>query len=349
MNASIGIMTGNGGEAGNTQAAQEVLASVGDFTFREGLIGQAGIEDSGDPLPLVSRRIVRASQVILVGDLERPDLLVAGDEETAGPQAETAFGTLIKTVDARAYVQPVIGFDAVADRSPLRNSAGRIDLLLVHALDGIHSTVGGRSPESGATYDRFDYSREQIDDVGRMAFELARLRGDDTAQQPVVMSMDKSNVMETSRAWREAMEELGNSEYLDVILYHILADNAAMEIAARPHTLDVVVGDHLFGGIAHGIAAGLTAPGLVPAGWLNRERRGVFRPARPEGMNNAYGSILAASAALRYSLDMPREADQVENAVGQALADGLRTPDLGGTAEPEEVTEAVVRTLENCT
>jgi 3-isopropylmalate dehydrogenase len=180
-----------------------------------------------------------------------------------------------------------------------------------------------------------------------MAFELARLRRRHAAQQPVVMSMDKANVMETSRAWREIMEELAGTEYTDVLLRNVLADNAAMEVAARPHTLDVVAGDHLFGGIAQGIAAGLTAPGLVPAGWLNGRRQGVFRPARPEGMDNAYGSIMSASAALRYSLDMPAEADRVDSAVGQALADGIRTPDLGGTAEAQEVTAAVIASLQS--
>jgi 3-isopropylmalate dehydrogenase len=145
MSASIGIMTGNGGETGNTEAAREVLAAVGDFTFREGLIGQAAIDDCGDPLPLVSRRIVRASQAVLTGALERTDAPEDGERPAAAPCPGTAFRTLVKTVDARAYVQPVTGFDAVAERSPLKNGAARIDMLLVHALDDIHSVAGGRN------------------------------------------------------------------------------------------------------------------------------------------------------------------------------------------------------------
>lgn len=339
-------MTGNGGEAGNTQAARDVLEAMGDFTFREGLIGQAAIDDCGDPMPLVSRQVAKASHAVLLGALARPGREADEDSSPRDPDPETALDTLVRTMDARAYVQPVTGFDAVADLSPLDDGrAAGIDLVLVHALDGIHSRSGGRSPETGFTYDRFEYSREQIEDVGRIAFDLARIRGDHTLQQPEVMSMDKSNVMDTSRSWREVMEALGGEEYMDVRLTHMLADNAAMEIAGRPHRLDVVVGDHLFGGIARGITAGLTAPGLVPSAYLNLRRRGIFAPARPEGMDNAYGSILAAAALLRYGVDMPGEADRVEAAVGRSLADGIRTPDIGGQAAPEEVTEAVLGNL----
>lgn len=334
-------MTGNGVDFESMEAARSVLEAVGDFEFREALIGQAAIEDCGDPLPLVSRRVARASHAVLLGALTKPGWEPSDD--VTDPSPGTALTTLEKTLDVRAYVQPVLAFDGLADLSPLGSERiDGVDFVLVHALDGVHSRRGGGSAES--KHDSFHYTREQIEDVGRLAFDLAQARADQKLQQPQVASLDKSNVMEISRAWREVMDAL-EGEYGDVFLDHMLADSAATAIIDRPKQFDVIVADHLFGGIARGEAAGLTALGIIPSARLNKERRGIFTPAQPEGMDNGYGMVMSAVAALRYSLGMPEAAERVEAAVGYSLEDGVRTPDLGGDASTPEVANAILHNL----
>jgi len=341
MSKAVGMMIGNGFPE-STEAARDVLEAVGDFTFRDALIGEAAIDDTGDPLPLVSRRVAKASHAILLGPLHRPEW-EADPDAPAAAHPYTALDTLVKTIDARAYVQPVRSFDALADLSPRRRgNPVRVDLLLVHALDPDHAD--SRPPEEGDVYD-FEYSREEIGDVARIAFELARIRGDETSQQPYLASFDTSSAIKMSPEWSEIMDALKTEEFTDVRLEHMLADNPGREIDARPMAFDVLVGDSLFGDSARDVTAAMTAPGLLPAGLLSPARRGIYMPAQDEGVDNVYGSVMAAAAALRYSLDMPHEAGHVEDAVGRSLADGVRTPDLGGDAAPEDVTAAILGNL----
>ena len=341
MRKSIAVMEGDGNPE-IMQSAISVLEATGaDIEFRSARAGGAAIDHCGDPMPMISRRITRGSHAVLLGP-------VGGEkwesDDPRDPKPETAIRTLQKTRDAHAFVQPLVAFEGVSELSSLEpGNTEDINLIIVRAMGGIDTGERRRSEHSAS--DKYGYKPQEIKDVGRTAFGLAIALIPEIDRQPMVTSVDKANVLEVSRVWRETMDELQSEEYPDVGLDHMLADNAAAELSARPQQFDVIVSDDFFGGILTGVAAGITDPGLVPSAWLNVKGRGIYTPARSEGMANPIPMILSGAMALEYSLGMPEEAKRVKDAVAETINDGILPQDLGGDATNQVFTFEVVRSL----
>jgi 3-isopropylmalate dehydrogenase len=256
-----------------------------------------------------------------------------------------------------ANLRPVRPSPALVSASPLREEriAGT-DLLVVRELTGgIYFGESGRDGDTA--HDDCAYSVGEIERIARVAFEAARRRGGRNGNAPRVTSVDKANVLETSRLWREVVGGL-TSDYADVELDHLLVDNAAMQLVSRPADFDVIVTENLFGDILSDESAMLTGSlGMLPSASLGAEGEpGVFEPVHGsapdiagQGVANPLATFLSAAMMLRHGLGRSGDAERIEAAVDAVLDRGLRTPDLAGSGEDavgtDDVTEAVLAEL----
>ncbi len=360
MHKAITLLPGDGDGPEMMGSARRVLeAAVPDIIFYDALIGGAALDawkeanpqeeiERADPLPLNTRRAVKASNAVLLGS-------VGGEkwetDDPRVPKPETAVRTLQKTLDVHAFLQPVRFFDGLPDISPLDDGRDEnVDLVIVHTLGGIYDGPKGQRGET--SYDVSEYSPSQIERLGRTGFELARMRSGELSP-PRLASFDKANVMEVSKEWRKVIDRLHNEEYPDVELEHMLVDSAQMELITNPGQFDVIIGENMFGNISSGVAAELVNSALVPSGWIADKSRGIYTPRvmpEPEGSQrvvNPIPMILAGAMALEYSLDMSDDAKRIRRAVNETFKQGLRTPDLGGESITERVTDAVIQNLTN--
>jgi 3-isopropylmalate dehydrogenase len=216
-------------------------------------------------------------------------------------------------------------------------------MLVVRELTG-GIYFGEKTRTEDHASDNCVYSREEIERIVRVAFRAARSR---------VTSVDKANVLETSRLWRAVVREVHGAEFPNVELEHLLVDNAAMQLVAAPRHFEVIVTENMFGDILSDEAAMLTGSlGMLPSASLGDGGPGVFEPVHGsapdiagQGVANPLAMLLSAAMMLRHGLVMEAEAAAVESAVDRALAEGLRTPDLGGAATTAEATQAVLNHL----
>ena len=243
-----------------------------------------------------------------------------------------------------ANLRPVRPLPALYDASPLRREIiERTDLLVVRELTG-GIYFGEKGREDGRAHDVCAYTEAEIERIARTAFEAARSR---------VTSVDKANVLETSRLWREVVMRVHSAEFPNIELQHVLVDNAAMQLVANPRHFDVILTENMFGDILSDEAAMLTGSiGLLPSASLGGESAGVFEPVHGsapdiagQGIANPLAMFLSAALMLRHGLARPDEAARIESAVDRALEAGLRTGDLGGTATTAEATQAVLKEL----
>jgi 3-isopropylmalate dehydrogenase len=256
-----------------------------------------------------------------------------------------------------ANLRPVRPSPALVGASPLREEriAGT-DLLVVRELTGgIYFGDSGR--DGDRAHDNCEYSVAEIERIARTAFEAARRRGEGSSGPPRVTSVDKANVLETSRLWREVVGRIAD-DYADVELDHLLVDNAAMQLVSRPAEFDVIVTENLFGDILSDESAMLTGSlGMLPSASLGADGEpGLFEPVHGsapdiagQGIANPLATFLSAAMMLRHGFDRPDDAARVEVAVDRVLEQGLRTPDLAGPGEDpigtEEMTAAVLDAL----
>ncbi|HLL86834.1 MAG TPA: 3-isopropylmalate dehydrogenase [Thermoleophilaceae bacterium] len=338
-----------------TAAALEVLDRVGDFDVEERTIGGASIDAHGTPLTDETLEACRAADAVLLGAVGGPRW---ESTDPHAPRPEQGLLGLRKGLGLFANLRPVRPSPALLDASPLRRE--RIegtDLLVVRELTGgIYFGDRGRDAGGGA-YDTCVYSVLEVERIAEVAFRLARRR---------VTSVDKANVLETSRLWRETVERYAGDrrrgargEDADpredpIALEHMLVDNAAMQLVARPRDFDVILTENMFGDILSDEAAMLTGSiGMLPSASLGAPAaHGVFEPVHgsaPDiagtGAANPLAAIGSVAMMLRHGLGRPEEAGAVERAVDAALVDGLRTRDLGGEATTREATEAVLARL----
>jgi len=265
--------------------------------------------------------------------------------DPAQPRPEQGLLGLRKELGLFANLRPVRPQPALYDASPLRRE--RIegtDLLVVRELTG-GIYFGEKTRTATDASDLCAYSSAEIERIARVAFRAARRR---------VTSVDKANVLETSRLWRETVHGLHASEYAQVPLDDLLVDNAAMQLVAAPAAFDVIVTENMFGDILSDVAAMITGSiGMLPSASLGEEGApGVFEPVHGsapdivgQGAANPLAMLLSAALLLRHGLAMEAEAQAIESAVDRALADGLRTRDLGGQASTGEAAAAVLAHL----
>ena len=336
-------------------AARRVLEALGEFEFDERLIGGASIDAHGTALTGEALDACRAADAVLLGAVGGPKWDTTDPD---APRPEQGLLGLRKGMGLYANLRPVRPSPALVGASPLREEriAGA-DLLVVRELTGgIYFGDSGR--DGDIAHDTCEYSVAEIERIARVAFEAARRRGEGSAGAPRVTSVDKANVLETSRLWRETVGRVA-ADYPDVELDHLLVDNAAMQLVSRPADFDVIVTENLFGDILSDESAMLTGSlGMLPSASLGAEGDpGLFEPVHgsaPDiagrGVANPLATFLSAAMMLHHGLDRPADATRIEAAVDAVLDRGLRTSDLAGEGETAvgtgETTEAVLAALD---
>ena len=323
-------------------AAASVLALLGDFELDEQLVGGASIDAHGTALTDEVLETCRGSDAVLLAAVGGPKW---DTTDPAKPRPEQGLLGLRKGLGLYANLRPVRPVPALYDASPLRREVIEgTDLLVVRELTG-GIYFGEKTRTADAATDVCRYTVEEVERIARTAFGAVRSR---------VTSVDKANVLETSRLWRETVSRLGDEEFPDTELEHLLVDNAAMQLVAAPRHFDVILTENMFGDILSDEAAMLTGSiGLLPSASLGTGGPGVFEPVHgsaPDiagsGRANPLAMFLSAALMLRHGLGMHDEAAALESAVDRALDAGLRTPDLGGTATTVEATRAVLSKLQ---
>ncbi|HEY1690493.1 MAG TPA: 3-isopropylmalate dehydrogenase [Solirubrobacteraceae bacterium] len=319
----------------------ELLSKLGDFEFEEHAFGGASIDQHGVALTDETLAACRAADAVLLAAVGGPKW-DSTDPNAARP--EQGLLDARKGLGLYANLRPVKPLPALYDSSPLRRE--RIegtDLLVVRELTG-GIYFGEKTRTADSASDLCTYTVAEIERIARTAFKAARSK---------VVSVDKANILETSRLWREVVSGLHSREFPNIVLEHLLVDNAAMQLVSAPRHFDVILTENMFGDILSDEAAMLTGSiGLLPSASLGEDGPGLFEPVHGsapdiagKGVANPLAMFLSAALLLRHGLGMEDEAAAVESAVDRALAGGLLTPDLGGGAGTAEATKAVLDQL----
>ncbi len=288
--------------------------------------GGVAIDSHGDPLPAATLQACLAADAVLLGAIGGPKW----SSPAAKVRPEQGLLRLRKELGAYANLRPVKVLPCLADASTLKPEILEgVDLVFVRELTG-GIYFGEKHRDASSATDVCSYTTQEIERITRVAARLARQR------RRKLTSIDKSNVLETSRLWREVCERLMRAEFPDIALEHILVDAAAMHLIRRPRDFDVLVTENMFGDILTDEASMLSGSlGLLPSASLGEGRRGLYEPihgSAPDiagrGIANPCGTILSVAMLLRHSLGLETEADVLEAAVTRALEEGARTPDI---------------------
>jgi 3-isopropylmalate dehydrogenase len=322
-------------------AAREALAALGEFELDERPVGGVSIDAHGSALTDEVLEACRRADAVLLAAVGGPKW---DSTDPAAPRPEQGLLGLRKGLGLFANLRPVRPSPALLDASPLRRE--RIegtDLLVVRELTG-GIYFGDRGLDGDTAHDTCVYSEAEIERIARVAFDLARTK---------VTSVDKANILETSRLWRKVVTRMAEQPGSPAV-EHMLVDNAAMQLVSRPAELDVILTENMFGDILSDEAAMLTGSlGMLPSASLgDGSGPGLFEPVHgsaPDiagtGTANPLAMFGSIALMLRHGLAMENEAAALESALDRALGDGLRTPDLGGTATTEAATRAVLANL----
>jgi 3-isopropylmalate dehydrogenase len=352
MSHQIVTLPGDGIGPEIMEPTLELLEALGDFEFEEHLFGGASIDAYGTALTDEVLAACRRSDAVLLAAVGGPKWDTTDPNQ---PRPEQGLLGLRKGLGLYANLRPVKPLPALYPASPLRGE--RIegtDLLVVRELTG-GIYFGEKTRTATTASDLCSYSTEEIERIARTAFQAADARGGSRGPKgPKVSSVDKANVLETSRLWREVVTQLHAREFAKIELEHVLVDNAAMQLVSNPRDFDVIVTENMFGDILSDEAAMLTGSiGMLPSASLSGDGPGMFEPVHgsaPDiagtGKANPLAMFLSAAMLLRHGLGLESEAAAVESAVEGALAAGLRTADLGGTADTAQATKAVIAHLE---
>ena len=321
----VAVLPGDGIGPDVTAEAVRVLDELG-IGHSEHPFGGNAILAVGTPLPDETLAACRASDAVLLGAVGLPEL------EGQAVRPEQGLLGLRKALGVYANVRPARSDD--------------VDLVIVRELvGGLYFGAKG-TRDDGTWFDTCEYTRPEVERIARHAFELARSR------DGRLTSVDKVNVLHTSRLWRDVVSELGAAEYSDIALDHALVDSFAMLLVQVPETIDVVVTENTFGDILSDVAAAVTGGlGLAASASLGDDGPGLFEPVHgsaPQiaglGIANPAAMLRSLALLLRHGLDRADEADALERAVDSVLAD-VRTPDLGGDASTRDVGTAVLHRL----
>ncbi|OGT57123.1 MAG: 3-isopropylmalate dehydrogenase [Gammaproteobacteria bacterium RIFCSPHIGHO2_12_FULL_63_22] len=347
MKASIALLPGDGIGPEVTDAAATVLCAVAaaaghQFHFSEGAIGGCAIDAFGSALPDSTRDACLAADAVLLGAVGGPKW----SDPKASVRPEQGLLQLRSAMGVYANLRPVRVHPRAAEFSPVKaDRLAGVDLMFVRELTG-GSYFGKRQRDADSASDQCRYTVIEIERVLRRGFELARSR------RGHLTSIDKANVLETSRLWRETAIRIAN-EYPDVCLEHQLVDSMAMLLISRPSAYDVLVTENLFGDILTDEAAVLAGSlGLLPSASLGDGKRGLYEPIHGSAPDiagkqwaNPLGSILSAALMLRHSLGLEAEAAAIESAVSTVLDRCELTRDLGGDASTSQITDEVLEAL----
>ena len=329
--------------AGAARAISEAAATKFGLTveFNEYDFGGIAIDRHDDPFPADTKRGCVESDAILLG-------AVGGPKWDGGmTRPEPSLLALRKDLGLFANLRPVKVFSGQEEKSPLKSDRVQgVDILIVRELTG-GVYFGDRTEGEETATDECTYSREEVERVARVAFEAARGRSGR------VVSVDKANVMATSRLWRNAVTALHSSEFSDVSLEHELVDAMAMKLIQAPSRFDVIVTENMFGDILSDEASVIAASiGLAPSASLGASKAGLFEPIHGSAPDiagqdkaNPVGAILSAAMMFRMSLDAPEVADAIEKAVDVVIDQGGGTADIGGPDGTKSFAAKVVEAL----
>jgi 3-isopropylmalate dehydrogenase len=345
MNSRIVVLPGDGVGPEVTAAAQGVLAAVADafghqFTFETHLIGGAALRRDLPPLPQDTMTACLSADAILLGAVGAPEF----DSRRPGQRPESALLQIRQRLGLYANLRPARVWPGLESAGPLKPQVlGRTDMLVVRELTGglYYGEPRGISAEGDAAWNTMRYSRKEIERIARVAFTAAR------ARQRHVTSVDKMNVLETSRLWRSVVTEVA-ADYPEVRLDHMLVDSCAMRITLAPASFDVILTENLFGDILSDEAGAVVGSlGLLPSASLG-DGPGLFEPVHGSAPDiagldvaNPIGAVLSAAMLLRHALKLDKEASAIESAVASVTAGGELTRDLGGPASCGAVARAI--------
>ena len=342
MAVSIAVLPGDGIGPEITAPTLEVLSRLGDFAFAEHPFGGASIDAHGTALTDETLAACREADAVLLAAVGGPQW---DTTDPNAPRPEQGLLGLRKALGLYANLRPVRAVEALLDASPLRREVvERTDLLVVRELTG-GIYFGEKTRTADSATDLCVYSTEEIERIARVAFGAARSK---------VTSVDKANVLETSRLWREVVRRVHADEFPQIELEHALVDSTAMKLITAPRHFDVILTENMFGDILSDEASVVTGSlGLLPSASIGDGGPGVFEPVHGsapdiagQGIANPLAMFLSAALMLRHGLGRQAEASAVESAVDRALEEGLRTRDLGGTASTAEATQAVLAHLD---
>ncbi len=352
MDATIVLLPGDGIGPDVTEAAKRVLQSVASvyghrFEFREELMGGIAIDAVGNPLPDETIASCERSDAVLLGAVGGPKW----SDPTAAVRPEQGLLKLRSVLGVYANLRPVKIYDELSAASPLRpDILAGVDMLVVRELTG-GIYFGDKTRDADSASDLCLYHTHEVERIIRVA---ARLAGE---RRGKLCSVDKANVLETSRLWRATTDRVMATEFPGIELETLLVDAAAMHLLSRPADFDVIVTENMFGDILTDEASMLAGSlGMLPSASLGDSRRGLYEPihgSAPDiagmGIANPCGAIASAAMLLRHSLGLDREATAVEDAISAAIAGGARTADIAASGETSvstaEMTEAILKGL----
>jgi 3-isopropylmalate dehydrogenase len=343
MEASIVVLGGDGIGPEVTQQGVRVLEAIAsryghDFKFAHHLIGGAAIDATQSALPAQTTSACGTADAVLLGAVGGPKW----SDPNAKIRPEQGLLALRKALGLFANLRPVSLHTELLDASPLKPEVLEgTDIMVVRELTG-GIYFGEKTRTENSASDLCTYSVEEITRVTRVAGNLARGR------RKFITSVDKANVLETSRLWRSTVEKVLNEEFPDVKYEHQLVDSAAMLLIRKPAHFDVVLTENMFGDILTDEASMLAGSlGLLPSASLGAGKLGLYEPihgSAPDiagkGIANPFGTLLSVAMLLRHSLDLPKEAAAVETAVREVISAGLRTADIAAGSQAATTAQA---------
>lgn len=342
--SKITVLKGDGIGPEVVDATMDVLKALSDqglhdFEYQEELIGGAAIDAVGDPLPASTVDACLSSDAVLLGAVGGPKW----DHLPGNERPEKGLLRIRQALGLYANLRPAVLYSALEDACPIRESfrPNGIDIMVVRELTGgiyfgdhITETLGGET----VAYDIERYSEKEIERIAKTAFEIAMKRN------KKVVSVDKANVLDSSRLWRKTVERIA-VDYPEVELSHMFVDNASMQLVRAPGEFDVLLTSNMFGDILSDEASMVTGSiGILPSASLSSGKLGMYEPIHGSAPDIAgqdiadpIATILSAALMLRYSLDDEISAKKIEAAVDQVLQEGWRTKDIAGNAPADKV------------
>ena len=345
MTKKIVALAGDGIGPEIMEAGLEVLASIAektgfDFEIDRRPFGGAGIDATGHPLPDETLKAAREADAILLAAIGSPQY------DNAAVRPEQGLLALRKELNLYANIRPVKIFESLNHLSPLKpDRIAGVDFVVVRELTG-GIYFGDHILEEKSARDINDYSYEEVERIIRQAFEIAKGRN------KIVTSIDKQNVLATSKLWRKVADEVAK-DFPDVTLEHQLVDSAAMLMITNPAKFDVIVTENLFGDILSDESSVLSCTlGVMPSASHSENGPSLYEPihgSAPDiaglGIANPISMILSVAMMLRDSFGRFEDAERIEDAVEATLAAGILTRDIGGQASTKEMTEAIIERL----
>jgi len=354
LNSTILLLPGDGIGPEVVAAAGSVLRAIASrfnhqFELREAWIGGSALRRGKPPLPDETLAAARSSSAILLGAVGDPEF----DRGDSTRRPETALLAIRRELKLYANLRPAKVWAGLESSGPLKPSVvAGTDMLVVRELTGglYYGEPRGIAPDGSSAHNTMRYSRDEIERIARRAFDAARVR------RKRVTSVDKANVLETSRLWRQVVSDVWKG-YPDVALDHMLVDSCAMRLTLSPASFDVVLTENMFGDILSDEAGAVVGSlGLLPSASLG-DGPGLYEPVHGSAPDiagkdiaNPIGAIGSAAMLLRHSLGLETEARVIEEAIGETLKSGVRTADLAEGSEHKvgtrEMTAAIVSAVQ---